>query len=288
MLPFRRILFPVDHSEVCKLIVPSVIRLANHFDSEVTLFHACPWPIAFYGETMPSGYIVPEVMESAEKERLSQFADQYFAGQKIRQVVVVDDVALGISNEVERQGTDLIMMPTRGHGVVRRLLLGSVTAKILHDLSCPVWTGVHDALPGKDAPGAYRSIICALSLGEESPEIARAAAAVAKSFGARLTLLHVVESSLPVPDIDYGPYLTQLMDNAQARLEDLKRETGLGVDVSLAVMEGPITSCLREEIERQSADLVIVGRGHDQEPVGRLWSHLYDIVRESSCPVLSI
>jgi len=287
MLPFRRILFPVDHSEECKLIVPSVLRMAKHFDSEVTLFHACPWPIAFYGETMPAGYIVPEVMESAEKERLSQFADQYFLGQNIRQVVVVDDAALGISNEVERQGTDLIMMPTRGRGVVRRLLLGSVTAKILHDLSCPVWTGVHAALPGKDTEGNYRSIICALSLDEESPEIARAAAAVAKSFGARLTLLHVVEAQLPVPDIDYGPYLTQLMDNAQARLEDLKRESGFG-DASLAVMEGPITSCLREEIERQSADLVIVGRGQDQDPIGRLWSHLYDIVRESSCPVLSI
>ena len=287
MLPFRRILFPVDHAEPCQAIVPSVIDMAKHFDSEITLLHACPWPIAFYGETMPAGYIVPEVMEAAETERLSKFAAEYFPGQKVRQVVVVDDPMLAIRNEVERQGTDLIMMPTRGRGVVRRLLLGSVTAKVLHDLSCPVWTAVHDALPTDTPPGAYRSIVCALSLGEESRAIALAAAAIARSFGARLSLLHVVESQLPVPDIDYGPYLTQLMDNAQARVEDLKRENGIS-DASVAVMEGPITSCLQEEVGRQAADLVIVGRGHNQDTVGRLWSHLYDIVRESPCPVLSI
>lgn len=284
MLPFRRILFPVDHSEACKMIVPSVISMAKHFDSEITLFHACPWPLAFYGETMPAGYIVPEVMQAAEAERLEKFAKEMFPGQKVRQVVVVDDAVLGITNEVERQGTDLIMMPTRGRGIVRRLLLGSVTAKVLHDLSCPIWTGAHDAL--KPHSGPYQSLLCAVSLGEETPAIARAASALAKSFGAKLTLLHVVDSQLPVPDIDYGPYLTQLMDSAQARLEDLKREHQ--INASIMVMEGPITHCLKEATERSAADLVVVGRGHDQDPVGRLWSRLYDIVRESPCPVISI
>ena len=284
MLPFRRILFPVDHSEPCKLMVPSVISMAKHFQSEITLLHACPWPLAFYGEQMPAGYIVPEVMEAAEKERLAKFAVEMFPGEAVRQVVVVDDAVMAIRSEVERNGTDLIMRPTRGHGVLRRLLLGSVTAKVLHDLSCPVWTGVHNALSLGSGP--YRSIVCAVSLGEETSAIAQAAAALAKSFGAKLSLLHVVESQPPAAEIDYGPYLTQSMDNAQARLEDLKRE--FLIDASIAVMEGPITGCLNDEVARRSADLIVVGRGHDQDAVGRLWSRLYDIVRESPCPVLSI
>ncbi len=42
----------------------------------------------------------------------------------------------------ERTGLelDLIMMPTHGGRHFRSLLIGSVTAKVLHDVRCPVWT----------------------------------------------------------------------------------------------------------------------------------------------------
>ena len=33
---------------------------------------------------------------------------------------------------------DLIMMPTHGYGPFRSLLIGSVTAKVLHDIELPV------------------------------------------------------------------------------------------------------------------------------------------------------
>jgi len=39
---------------------------------------------------------------------------------------------------------------------------------------------------------------------------------------------------------------------------------------------------------RRKADLLVVGRGHDQGAIGRIWSRLYAIVRDSPCPVLSI
>jgi hypothetical protein len=45
----------------------------------------------------------------------------------------------------------LIAMPTHGYGLFRRFLLGSVTAKVLHDADCPIWTGVHmEAAPPRD------------------------------------------------------------------------------------------------------------------------------------------
>ena len=47
---------------------------------------------------------------------------------------------------------DLIMMPTHGLGPFRRFLIGSITAKVLHDAHCPVWTGVHmEAAPPREA-----------------------------------------------------------------------------------------------------------------------------------------
>jgi hypothetical protein len=45
---------------------------------------------------------------------------------------------------------------------------------------------------------------------------------------------------------------------------------------------------IREEIVRRKADLLVVGRGHDQGAISRIWSRLYAIVRDAPCPVLSI
>ena len=53
------------------------------------------------------------------------------------------DASEVITKYAAEHGTDLIMMPTHGYGVFRGLLLGSVTAKVLHDAVCPVWTAVH-------------------------------------------------------------------------------------------------------------------------------------------------
>ena len=58
-------------------------------------------------------------------------------------------------------------MPTHGYGIFRSMLLGSVTAKVLHDAACPVWTGVHvEETPPNSA--AFERILCAVDLTDKS------------------------------------------------------------------------------------------------------------------------
>jgi len=40
MLPVRQILFPVDFSQPCRDIVPTVIELAHFYKCPITLLHA--------------------------------------------------------------------------------------------------------------------------------------------------------------------------------------------------------------------------------------------------------
>jgi len=58
--------------------------------------------------------------------------------------------------------------------------------------------------------------------------------------------------------------------------------------IGVVVIDGGIAGGIHEEVVRRNADLVVVGRGHDQGIVSRVWSRLYSVVRDSPCPVLSI
>jgi nucleotide-binding universal stress UspA family protein len=185
----------------------------------------------------------------------------------------------------QQQEADLIMLATHGHGPVRRFLLGSVTAKVLHDATTVVWTGIGSALTDHLPAIPYCSMLCALDDSNEAQAVLKGAVALARAYGAKLALLHAIQTPA-MPRSELGPYRRELIDAAHQRLAELKMS--LGVDVCTTVVDAPRAEAVRELALRQKADLVITGRGHCQGTISRMWSHLYAIVRESPCPVLSI
>ncbi|MCC6368273.1 MAG: universal stress protein [Bryobacterales bacterium] len=279
MVPFRRILFPVDYSEACRMVAPHVRQLALHYSAELYLVHA----VEVYGVDLTG---VESETCKREASRIRQFGEEWFPDLKPQSLVTQGEPANVISSVVHRHGVDLLMMPSRGTGAVRRLLLGSVTAKILHDSSIAVWTAVPETLASRHPPLPYRSILCAVSDEDESAELMKAAAAVAKSFDVRLAIVHAVESPPVAWEVDFAPYRDQLIAAANKRLQRLMTEAG--IEANLTVASGPTATRIRQEAEERYADLLIVGRGHAQGKLGQFWSRLYEIVRESPCPVLSV
>lgn len=283
MLPVRQILFPVDFSQPCRDIAPSVIELAHFYKCPITLLHAYELPVAFYGDLGPLDMVIPADIHSAHEAKLRDFAAECLLGEAHEQIVRQGTAAEVIHDFVKHNGTDLLVMPTSGRGPIRRLLLGSVTAKVLHDVSCPVWTAAH---AGSALHWPIRNILCAVSLDEESVPVAKAAAAIAKSFGARLTLFHAAGYPHPAIDVDYEHYRKQLLDEATQKLQALRWENQ--IEASVVLVEGSAVMAIEHQAKELYADLVIVGRGHAQGAVSRLWSDLYDVIRVSPCPVLSI
>ena len=186
---------------------------------------------------------------------------------------------------VQHQGSDLVMLPTRGYGPFRRFLLGSVTAKVLHDVDAAVWTS-NASLADRPPQIPYRSILCALDSSDESECVLIAAVALASEYQAQLRLVQVVESPPPALGVDFTPYKKDLIKAAESKLRELKGKFGL--TVPHAVVDSLVEYGIRDEALRREADLVIIGRGQAQHGFSRLWSHIFPIVRESPCPVLSI
>ena len=141
MLAIKHILFPCDFSEQCSLAVPFVSAIAGRFDARVTLLTVNPPPWA----EPPAALEAEAALDTRElaiepQSRLETMLVEEFAGFPVQTVRNSGDPALKITEFAHDNAVDLIMMSTHGYGLFRSLLIGSVTAKVLHDAKCPVWT----------------------------------------------------------------------------------------------------------------------------------------------------
>jgi nucleotide-binding universal stress UspA family protein len=175
------------------------------------------------------------------------------------------------ADEVVRHATDadIVVMPTQGHSRIREFLIGSVTAKVLHDCPRPVLTGVHlTDTPAMDE-WKVQHVLCAIDFGPESANVLRWGAFLAQEFGARVSVIHA--------DADAG---------TGVRLQASITEAGL--DATPLVKNGEPHDVVVTTAQEQGADLVIIGRGSNTSALGRLRAQAYEIVRKSPCPVLSV
>ena len=85
---------------------------------------------------------VPAIIEE-RKQQVQSFLSSEFETVSTVRLTLEGDPGRIIADYAAKEKVDLIMMPTHGYGPFRRFLLGSVTAKTLHDAQCPVWTSAH-------------------------------------------------------------------------------------------------------------------------------------------------
>lgn len=287
MLPVRHILFPIDFSERCCHAAPFVERMATRFQSKITLFSVAQ--LFPYGGGDPGGVVMineEEVLEEL-KLRLNGALRKEFAHLPVARVVELGDPAQAIVDFAHTNNVDLIMMPTHGYGPFRSLLLGSVTAKVLHDAECPVWTAAHIDEP----PGRYHvdchNVLCAVDGAPKSIPLIRQALEFASEMKATFRLVHVIAGmeGLPSGQLDRS-FEESMRKQVRESIEALMHEAS--VEAPLCVAVGNIAEGVREEAIRHGADLIFIGRGVLHEPLGRLRTHAYSIIRHAPCPVLSV
>jgi nucleotide-binding universal stress UspA family protein len=125
-------------------------------------------------------------------ERLILFAKDLFPGIHAKVVVEEGDAGSYIVEMARESGFDLIMMPTPGSGRFPAALLGSVTAKVLHDSECAVWTAAHAETPENSASPRWRNVVCAVDSTPDALRVIRYAGEMAPVYGATVHLVHAV------------------------------------------------------------------------------------------------
>src|ERR1035438_4843720 len=153
MFPIAKILLPVDFSERANQAVRFAVPVAERFHSEIILLYVLP-PYREFG-AMELASAMTDILANRRKDaeqRIVGFLRAELAPHRVRRLLLDGDPASEIVDCARREEAGLIVMPTHGYGPFRRLLLGSVTAKVLHDSDCPVWTTAHaETLPSDEA-----------------------------------------------------------------------------------------------------------------------------------------
>jgi nucleotide-binding universal stress UspA family protein len=289
-MSIAKILLPVEFSDRCLGAARYAEFIACHFHAELTLLHVVSPPYMAYGEVNaypPAADLYSQRWEESQR-RLDAFPRDVPARLKICRLLLDGDPARRIVEYAHRGHFDLIVMPTHGYGPFRRFLLGSVTAKVLHDAECPVWTGPHlEQAPDLES-FSLRKVACAVDFGPQSRAALGWAGAMAREFAADLVILHVLPgSTVSAGGFTFDPeWCMQMEQQALAQIVRLQADAGTAGELRVEVGDLPAT--VRDTAETLNANLLVIGRSHGSGILGRLRASAYSILREAPCPVVSI
>jgi nucleotide-binding universal stress UspA family protein len=255
--------------------------LALEFDAELVLAH-----------------IAPEIYERAKVQLIELIPADVRERLHFETIVKGGDVRdeiLGIVNDRE---IDLVVMGTHGRGYLERMILGSVTERMLRKLPVPVLTVSHlDAGHRPHAADVVRlkRILYACDLSDESDAGMKFSMRLARGLDAHLIVAHVIDPMgngfLTEQAMGYMP---EYIANVRAQTEDyldrfITTNSDGRVPISSVLGEGKPWTVINETAAECRADLIVInlhGRGAIERML--LGSTAERVIRTASVPVLSL
>lgn len=290
MFSLNKVVFPVDFSNRCRGAARMLDSLHENFHPTVTLVHVLPPPHFEYSMADLGGGLVQEYTaartEQARKD-LEYFLDEELRHYQLKRVLLEGDPARKVVEFAHTDGADLIVMPTHGYGGFRRFMLGSVTAKVLHDADCPVLTGVHMEDVAEADNITVRTVAACLDLGPASEKVLQWASEFAAVCKARLIVLHVTPSVEGLSGEYFEPnWRERFTQEATKRITDIQQT--VGSDAKVLVEAGDVATVACDLAKQNQVDVMVIGRGSTSGVFGRIRAHSYSIIRQSPCPVISV
>lgn len=297
MIELTRILCPVDLSVPSRRALDHAVAIARWYGASITVLRVIPpiVPVVSYAGELH--YTAP-VIAGPDLERLraatAEFAAREAGGPPMETIVVEGDIPGEIVEQARSLPAGLVVMGTHGHRGFERLMLGSVTERVLRSAPCPVLTvppAAPDAVPA--APGLFKHILCGVDFSPASMRALAFAASLAKEADARLIVAHAVEHIAPWPLPAGAPDVEWLENNAcdaarTALTEAIPGDVREFAQVDEVVISGKPYKVLLEIAESRRADLIVVGAHGGGSGLLHFGSTTNQLVRAAACPVLTL
>src|SRR5262249_28918250 len=141
---FHRVLLPLDGSELAAGIIPPAMAFGGLWNVQYHLVRVISPPQFFGGLTLSEGREVEKLVFESAKTKAQHYLESVTysmgkqAGSISTRVLVHRKPVAAILQEAAAADCDLIAISTSGRGGLARLLVGSVTDKVLRGAETPV------------------------------------------------------------------------------------------------------------------------------------------------------
>lgn len=299
MIPLETIVVPTDFSSYANHAFRYASALARQFGAKlqfVNVIDTRPLEVywGIYGGQAGTDKLKGELKAAAEKKlaALSRKADN--AGVASASTIRTGDPAteiLAVANEVN---ANLIVIASHGHSGLEHMILGSTCEHVVRDADMPVLAVKYPEHEFVDEAGTtlkLAKVLCPYDFSSYARAALATATELCRQFGARLLLVHVVESWLDYPEFTPAVDLTlsdELAEKAKEQLDEVARGIE-GVEVEARVAQGAPHVTLARLAKDDNVDLIVTAT-HGRSGLKRvlLGSVAERLLRQAECPVMTI
>jgi nucleotide-binding universal stress UspA family protein len=290
LIRIAHVLCPVDFSEISRRALDHAAALAHWYEARLMVLNVFP--------VMPVMDVPPLVLDEKGREEITGELRRFTAAVPSTiplelRVQQAESIHEAIRQEVASGGVDLLVMGSHGRSGFKRILLGSVTERVIRQAPCPtmiVPARAHDVVP--EGPIRFRTILCPVDFSEHSIRAVEYAVNLAEEANAQLCLLHVVTLSPELHELvsTFEDVRSQVESDRLRRLNDLiPADTSTYCIVQTALREGVVHREILAAAAEQPADLIVMGaQGRGALEAAIFGSNTARVARAALCPVLVV
>jgi nucleotide-binding universal stress UspA family protein len=290
-MPFKNILVCVDFSDISDAVVESAALIASAFNAKLNLLTIVERPVPFIHEGF-EGLVEPEEIEilielekqlrKEAEEKLTKYASKITEkGIEVKTIIEVSEIVDGILENIKKENTDLVVVGSHKKGLLDRLLLGSISEKVIN--KSPVSTLVIKGEPIK----AINKILVGYDFLPNSKEALNVATELAERFKSEVFIVHAdTDASLIHLSSIYNKVKEKKIKLLEEIISKIKEKN---IPVKYEILEEKPVEAIIEEIEKYNPDLTVVGKRKSSKFKAMfLGSTAMKVVKESKKSVLIV
>jgi nucleotide-binding universal stress UspA family protein len=303
VIAFKQILCPVDFSDTSARALSYATAFAAWYEARLTVLHVTPAfdePLAIDEDPRPPYPGSRDDIAAKLRRSIEQAGATALNARPLAQEGRASDL---IVNCAAAMKADLLVMGTHGLSGFHRLLLGSITEKVVRTATCPVLTVPPSASATTARPILFKKILCAIDYSPSSLKALEYALELGRQANGRVTVVSALEYMDPeepfepsVSDPCRQPALESRrrrqdrIDYARERLHArLAGEARTWCEIEEVVAIGRAYKEILHRASASDVDLIVMGaQGSDGIELMLYGSNTHHVVRAAPCPVLTV